>query len=430
MHLPVILRKEYAMKKLHVLTPGLWMLFWLVPTSKASDRYDVKVGVAQASITPGNTAYIAGGDKNRRFSGVHDSLYVKVIVVANAKNHVAMVSFDCIGMLYPTLLEIRKAIALKIPPSVFNPKHIVMSSTHTHSGPDVVGIWGPDLMTSGVDSAYMVRVVRTAADAIVTAWNNRQDAKMVYAETGFGQDWVYNISDSLNLDRSLSVLQFLSRKGKSIATLTNFACHPTILDGANALVSSDYPGAMYKQLDQNIGGINIFLNGAIGGWVQPEYEPKTFESVNRRGSELATVVEMALKHPTAMSHSGIDFKSVVFNLPVSNPGFQQLSAAGVIHRAIGDGVETEIAFFSLGDACFVTHPGETSPTYSKASKAKMNNKGPKFVIGLGMDALGYILTPEFYEPGTNMKHAGYLTGMSVDKYAGEMILQKIDLLTR
>jgi hypothetical protein len=29
-----------------------------------------------------------------------------------------------------------------------------------------------------------------------------------------------------------------------------------------------------------------------------------------------------------------------------------------------------------------------------------------------------------------MKHAGYLTSMSVDKQAGEIIMQKVDLLTR
>jgi hypothetical protein len=418
------------MKRLLFVLPALCLLFLLPLVGHADARYDLKVGVAQASVTPGDAAFIAGGRNNRRFTGVHDSLYVKVIAVSDARNHIVMVSFDCIGMLYTTLVEIRKEIASQLPASAFNPGHIVMNSTHTHSGPDVVGIWGPDQMTSGVDSAYMRRVVTTTVNTIVQAWKNRQDATMVYAETEFGQDWVYNISDSLNLDRSLSVLQFLDRNGKSIGTLTNFACHPTILDGANSLVSSDYPGAMYQQLDQQLGGTNIFLNGSIGGWVQPEYEPKTFESVNRRGGELAAAVLNALKQPKTMSHSAIEYRSIVFNLPVSNPGFRQLAAAGVIDRAMTDSVETELAFFSLGEAQFVTHPGETSPTYAKASKKKMKNNGPRFVIGLGMDALGYILTPEFYVPGTQMKHAGYLTSMSVDKQAGEIIMQKIDLLTR
>lgn len=389
----------------------------------------LQVGVSEASINPDIPAFIAGDKINRQFTGVHDSLFVKVIVIADAKNHLAIVSFDCIGMLYPTLQEIRKEVALKIPASEFDPSHIIMNSTHTHCGPDVVGIWGPDQMTTGVDSVYMKKLVQTTVNALVDAWKKKQEAKMVFAETEFGKDWVYNISDSLNLDRGLSVIQFLDKSQKSLATLTNFACHPTIMDGATSLVSSDYPGAMYAQLDKNLGGVNFFLNGSIGGWIQPEYEPKTFESVDKRGSELAMAVEKALKNPKPMEKTGIEYKSLVFNLPVSNPGFQQLSAAGVIDRVMTDSVSTEMAWFSIGNAQFVTHPGETTPTHSKESKALMKNTGPKFVIGLGNDALGYILTPEFFMPDTKMKHTEYLCRMSVDKEAGNIVMSKVKQLS-
>ena len=211
----------------------------------------------------------------------------------------------------------------------------------------------------------------------------------------------------------------------SLATLTNFACHPTIMDRATSLVSSDYPGAMYSQLNKDLGGINFFIYGSSGGWVQPEYEPKTFESVDKRGTELAFAVENALKKSTAMEQTAIEYKNLAFRLPVSNQGFQQLSAAGVINRIISDSVETEIAWFSIGNAQFVTHPGETTPTHAKESKKLMTNSGPKFVIAVGMDGLGYILTPEFYLPGTKMKHTEYLTGMSVDKNAGTILMDKI-----
>lgn len=388
----------------------------------------MKVGASEKSITPRAGAFIAGDANNRQFTGVHDSLYVKAIVISDFRTHLAIISFDCIGMLHPTLQEIRKEITSKIPASEFDPSHIVMSSTHSHSGPDVVGIYGPDQMTSGVDSVYMKEIVQISVDAIFEAWQNRQEAKMVYAETEFGKEWVYNISDSLNLDRSLSVIQFLDKEEKSLATLTNFACHPTIMDGATSLVSSDYPGAMYAQLNKDLGGVNFFLYGSSRGWVQPEYEPKTFESVDKRGSELALAVENALKNSTPMEQTTIEYKNLVFKLPVSNQGFQQLAAAGVINRIITDSVETEIAWFSIGNAQFVTHPAETTPTHSKESKKLMNNSGPKFVLAVGMDGLGYILTPEFYQPGTKMKHTEYLTGMSVDKNAGTILMQKIGQL--
>lgn len=386
---------------------------------------ELRVGVSYQSITPKLGSFIAGDKINRRFTSVHDSLYVKAMVLSDSKNTMAFLVFDCIGMLHPTLVEIRKEISSRIPASELDPAHIVMASTHTHSGPDVVGIWGPDQLTSGVDSEYMEQIIQKSADAIYTAWQNKQRAKAVYAETQFGEDWVFNISDSLNLDRSLTILQFVDHQGKSIATLNNFACHPTIMDGISSAVSADYLSSVYTVLDEKIGGVNFFLQGAIGGWVQPEYETKSFENVNKRGMELGRKIITALNDPTKLNSDSIQFKSKIFNLPVSNPNFQQLAKIGVINRAMTDSVSTEIAWFSIGNAQFVTHPGETTPTHSLESKRLMTNQGPKFVIGLGMDALGYILTPEFYEENPKVKHSEYLTGMSIDEEAGTLLIEKI-----
>ena len=410
------------------LTALLICIFFIGCFQKDNSSEELSVGVSYRSITPDLGAYIAGYDNNRQFTGVHDSLYVKAMVLSDSERSMAILVFDCIGMLHPTLVDIRKEVSSRIPTSEFDVSNIVMTSTHTHSGPDVVGLWGPDHMTSGVDPVYMKTIVQKSADAIEAAWGNRQNTTAVYAESQFGEDWVYNIADSLNLDRSLTILQFLDPKGASIATLNNFACHPTIMDGASDEVSADYLSSMYTSLDKNIGGVNFFLQGCIGGWVQPEYEARTFESVDNRGQELGRKITTALKNPIKLKSDGINYKSSIINLPVSNNNFKQLSQIGVIDRSITDSVSTEVAWFSIGNAQFVTHPGESTPTHSLESKRIMTNDGPKFVIGLGMDALGYILTPEFFEENTEMKHAKYLTGMSIDKNAGAVLLDNIKSL--
>jgi len=279
-----------------------------------------------------------------------------------------------------------------------------------------------------VDPEYMKEIIQKSSDAIYTAWKTRKEARAVYAETQYGEDWVYNISDSLNLDRSLSILQFLDENDESIATLNNFACHPTIMDGVSSEVSADYVSSFYNELNEKIGGTNFFLQGSIGGWVQPEYEPKSFESVTIRGKELGETVLKALENPKPLISNSIKFKSKVFNLPVSNQNHQQLSQLKVINRPITDSVTTEVVWFSIGNAQFVTHPGETTPTHSLESKKLMPSQGPKFVIGLGMDALGYILTPEFYEENPKVNHSGYLTFMSIDREAGKILMDQIKSL--
>jgi len=90
-----------------------------------------------------------------------------------------------------------------------------------------------------------------------------------------------------------------------------------------------------------------------------------------------------------------------------------LSKSGIIKRNFGKTVSSEIAFFSIGDAHFATHPGETSPALGLATKKLMNNKGPKFVLGLSQDALGYIVKPSFFDSSNNIPHSKYLTGMSI-----------------
>ena len=400
-------------------------LIFISCTIKKNINANLMVGVAAYTINPDVGAFIAGDAHNRKFTGIHDSIYVKAIVLSDSKNHIALLTFDCIGLLYPTLLEIRKEVALKISPTEFDPSHIVTSSTHTHSGPDVTGIYGPDQMTTGIDTVYMKKLVQTSVATIVEAWHNRKAATMQYAATTFGEEWVYNISEPAELDRSVNILQFVDSAGKSIATLTNFACHPTFLDGVSTLVSADYVGSIYKHLDQAIGGVNFFLQGPSGGWIQPEHEPKTFESADKRGRELGVVVESALKSPIKINGSDILYKSKIFKLPVSNKGFQQLAAAGVVKRNITDSVTTEVAWFSLGTAQFVTHPAETVPAHSLESKRYMKMNGPKFVLEIGMDGLGYIVKPSFFDTAAHIPHSEYLTRMSVDSEAGPILMKTI-----
>ena len=235
------------------------------------------VGTAQRNINPnGNILYMAGGKPNRPFTDVHDSLYVKAIVVSDGKTELAIITFDCIGLLYPELKKIRALIKEKIADFPIN--QIIMSSTHTHAGPDVVGIWGKDLGHSGVNESHMQLIVERAANAIEGAMKNKKKTTARYASGKYGEDWVKNISEPTELDREVSVLQFKDSNGKNLATLTNFACHPTIMDDETNLASSDYVGGYYHYMDSVQGGMNMFLQGSIGGWVQPEDVPSSFEN--------------------------------------------------------------------------------------------------------------------------------------------------------
>lgn len=402
------------------------VIFFFQCSNKAN--YDsslplLRVGVSYAPVNPPVGSFIAGDKQNRKFTGVHDSLFVKVIVVDDGFTPIAIVTIDCIGLLYPDVQRIRHHVAVQ---SDFPVQHIVVSSTHTHSGPDVVGLWGSDYQHSGVDSVYINFLVRTTAEQIIAASQTTQLVDVVrVGETQFGDPWVQNICDD-ELDRSVTTMQFLNNKGESLATLTNFACHPTFLDAHFTEVSADYIGGFYKQMNQDYGGLNLFLQGPVGGWVQPVDGEGTPEKAERRGRELAASVMQALLSSDTMTDQSIKFTSKNIQLQVDNEGWKQLSELGTIARKVTDVVETEIVWFSIGTAQFATHPGETAPYFGLQTKELMAS-GPRFILGLGMDALGYILKPEYFDDDTK-PHAPYLTGMSIGRSAGPQIMEVLEEL--
>lgn len=411
-----------SMKINRATTLAFWLAVWLAAACGSKQQAPVntlRVGVSVASVNPPIGAYIAGDKQNRKFTGVHDSLYTRAIVVHNDTASVAIVTIDCIGLLYTDVLRIRQQVAAI---TNFPAERLVVSSTHTHSGPDVVGIWGSDYQHTGVDSAYMKFLVETAARQVKLAHEQAQPAVALAAETVFGEGWVENICNE-EIDRAVSILHFRSEAGQPLATLTNFACHPTYLDASYSEVSADYVGGYYREMEKLGLGTSLFLQGAIGGWVQPVDGEGTFEKADQRGRGLAAAVAEALAKADTLEQTAIRFASARLLLPVENEGWKQLSAIGTIPRAIGDSVQTEVSWFSIGPAQFATHPGETAPYFGLETK-RMMTTGPRFVLGLGNDALGYILKPTFFEHDS-IPHAAYLTSMSVGKPTGPLMMDKL-----
>lgn len=393
----------------------------------------LSAGAALAPINPPLGSFIAGADRNRKFSGVKDSLYAKAVVISDGNTSLAIVTIDCIGLLNPEIRKIQKLASEK---SSVPAENIIISSTHTHAGPDVVGIWGPDPLTSGVDTTYVSFLIQTAVDQIILAEKNKQPVKLFGNEAEYKADWFSNICNE-ELDHSISTLQLKTESGISVATLTNFACHPTFLDTHFSVVSSDYPASFYRQMDFTQGGVNLFLQGAIGGWVQPKDDlfkgelleiPFQFNLADYYGKNLADTVANLLLSASLIDEPEIVVRSLDFYLPVENQNWKLLSRAGVIRREVSDSVKTNLSWFSIGSAQFSTHPGETTPWLSLETK-KLMKSGPRFVLGLSQDALGYILKPEFFSD-TSRLHAGYLTSMSLGSKTTPILLEKIKVLSQ
>ncbi len=65
-------------------------------------------------------------------------------------------------------------------------------------------------------------------------------------------------------DETLLVIRAVATDGLTIATVVNYACHPTTLAWQNTLISPDWVGAMRAVVEQAEGAPCLFLQGASG----------------------------------------------------------------------------------------------------------------------------------------------------------------------
>ncbi len=384
------------------------------------------VGAASTSISPPTGTLLAGYGRDRRSTGEHDPLYARAVVIDDRVSSIIIVTLDNIGLTRPDILQIQERAGRRIPELA--PDRVIVSSTHTHAGPDVVGLWGTNFWSSGRDQTYVNKLIDTTVDTIVEAHQARQPATSRVGSRQVTFDWVENVSEPELLDQTLSVLQFNGVDGKSIATLTNHACHPTVLGPDNTMVSADYVEGFYASMSAALPGQHLFLQGAIGGWVQPLQGDRSHDLARKLGSEVATAALQVLSESEPSPTVPLTFASVSVALPLDNWTMRVLMWFGILDRETIDGqLETGVARFTVANAEFVTHPGETSPYYSKASRELMSTRHG-FVMGLTQDALGYILKPDYFEHTDRYPHAGYLTSVSVGKDAGPLLMQSIESL--
>lgn len=66
------------------------------------------------------------------------------------------------------------------------------------------------------------------------------------------------------LDDTVTVARVTTDDGTLLASIVNYACHPTTLAWDNTLISPDYIGAMREVVERDTGAPCLFLQGACG----------------------------------------------------------------------------------------------------------------------------------------------------------------------
>ena len=138
----------------------------------------MKIGYAQDTITPflDKPVFLAGFGNNRRATTIHDDLYARALAIQDDKNTLVLVALDLIGFFRPDVLQVIEKVNH---PDI----QIVIASTHTHHGPDTMGLWGPDDKTCGVDLEYMRNIKQKIVDVIHASLSRLEPASAKWTST-------------------------------------------------------------------------------------------------------------------------------------------------------------------------------------------------------------------------------------------------------
>jgi hypothetical protein len=421
----------------------------------ASTMPGLKIGVANATITPFLDIPLEGYYYPRMPDGVHDDLHAKALVIDDGHEQAVLVACDLVEVPREAVEDARRKISARcgIPAD-----HILISATHTHTGPQAV-------------PSYVTSLGHWIADSVLTAEGKKQPALLwaaIEQEPALAHNRRYLMKDGtvqtnpgfLNpnvvrpvgpIDPRVGVLVAEDEKRSPIMTWVNYAMHLDTVGGT--WISADYAYYLARTLAAVKGNdmLTVFTIGAAGDinhWdVQRPGPQRGFETAQGLGETLAGDVVKAYTHLQALNSVRIKAVSETIEVPIQKVTAQEVAEAekivaqpppmGVdftldrvnaekvvhVNKRKGEDLRAEIQVLAVGPVAFVAIPGE----YFVELGMRINKESPfpyTFIVELANGDVGYIPTRRGFEEG------GYEpTSTSLAPGGGEKIADKaIELL--
>lgn len=319
---------------------GLSIVLLLV-SNIGLEASELHAGAAAVTINPPKGTPLAGYYAPRGAKAVLDNLYSKALVLKQGETLIALVVCDLISLPRHTVLAARRVIEKEvgIPGS-----HVMISATHTHTGPVVVRESALDGLNGGnVDlarrytEALPVLIAQSVAEARKKLGPARVGAAVTKEEAlSFNRRFFMRdhsvgwnprkldpaiLQPAGPIDPDVGVLSFATPSAKPVATYVNFAMHPDTTGGED--ISADYPGVLSQLLAAYQGPdmVTLFANGCCGNlnhrnvhWADPQKGP---HEARRIGTVLAGDVCKTYPVVAALTTNGLRVKSEIVALPLA-----------------------------------------------------------------------------------------------------------------
>lgn len=299
----------------------------------------LRIGIAEADITPPIGFPMAGYYHERLAEGAIDPLKAKAIVFRDGSTQAALVVCDLIGIATDLSRAIRERASQKtgIPAS-----NITISATHSHTAPDYMKelyLYLGKENQAPLRATYIEKLINGPVDAIAKA---HADAKPVSINSGFAieeptvsfnrrsvmrdgsvKTWMNHSHPDVvraagPIDPRIELMVIRDTTGEPMGVLSNFALHLDTVGGSKW--SADYPYFIEQTLkkSQGSGLISIFGTGCCGDINHVNPRSTERNKTDYIGNSIGNSIERSLASLKTMKQTDLVAKSRTVLLPMQD----------------------------------------------------------------------------------------------------------------
>ncbi|MBI2300526.1 MAG: hypothetical protein HYU66_16575 [Armatimonadetes bacterium] len=384
---------------------------------------EILAGAGAVEVTPAPGCWLAGFGRNRPAEGVHDPLWARALALQTGGRPALILAVDCLGLLATQVARIAEQL-----PEIA-PGRLLVCATHTPSGPDTIGFWGPDERSSGVRPDDVERILEGCVAAGRQALAALRPGLLAFVSTAAPERCAVNVRDPEVIDEQISILHITETStDDGIATLVNWGCHPETLQNASRVVSSDFADALRLRIEAALGGTTLYVNGVLGAMVTVAAAEESSAEADRIGTAVADAVVAAIEdRPHLVDRGRLRTVGKTVWLPLANARFQSAVEGGQVQGtpAENDLVKSSVSAWSLGPATFLGLPGEPQPAVGKYLKRLMR-RPQRFLLSLCNDEIGYILRRADHDNPLYAYEASMAVGPDSARRIGEAVTELIE----